>query len=270
MSVSSYSDHFDDDIVVNRESSMPNLVKSAGRVLQIFDFFDELRRPAKVHEIAERLKFPQSSTSVLLKSLIELGFMNYDADTRTFLPSPRIALLGCWLGGGPLRDGRVLRMMEELASRTGETIVLATRNGLYAQDVRVVQGRGTDALRVPQGLRRLIVWSGAGLALLKGESNELVRALCRRANAEATDGVLIDYQRVKSAREQLERSGYFFSRGLVAAGVGSIAMPLPAGLDGKGRSFAVAVVGRLRHIEPIERQLVTSLRQSIAEHLSRA
>lgn len=268
MSVSDYSDFSDDGIVVSREPSMPSLVKSAARVLQIFDFFDEVQRPAKVHEIAERLNFPQSSTSVLLKSLIELGFMDYDPDGRTFLPSPRIALMGGWVGGGPMRDGSIIRMMEALATRTGEAIVLATRNGLYAQDVRVIQGRGPDALTVPQGLRRLAVWSGAGLALLKEEPLDLVQALCRRANAEATNGAVIDYQRVKAGLEQLRRSGYFFSRGLVTPGVGSIAMPLPAGLDQSGHSFAIAIAGRLRDMEPREKQLVTALRQTVAEYLT--
>jgi DNA-binding IclR family transcriptional regulator len=268
MSVSDFSTCGLDDVVVNREPSMPSLVKSAARVLQIFDFFDEVQRPAKVHEIAERLNFPQSSTSVLLKSLIELGFMDYDADARTFLPSPRIALLGGWVGGGPMRDGSIIRMMEELAGRTGEAIVLATRNGPYAQDVRVIQGRGPDALSVPQGLRRLAVWSGAGLALLKDESNELVQALCRRANAEATDGAVIDYQRVKSGLEHLRRSGYYFSKGLVTPGVGSLAMPLPAGLDQPSRSFAIAIAGRLRDMEPREKQLAAILRQTVTEYLT--
>ena len=268
MSGSDYSARDDDDVVVSREPSMPTLVKSAARVLQIFDFFDEVQRPAKVHEIAERLSFPQSSTSVLLKSLIELGFMDYDTEARTFLPSPRIALLGGWVGGGPMRDGSIIRMMDALAHRTGEAIVLANRNGLYAQDVRVIQGRGPDALPLPQGLRRLAVWSGAGLALLKDEPDELVQALCRRANAEAKDGAVIDYQRVRAGLEQLRRSGYFFSRGLVTAGVGSIAMPLPAGLDQPSRAFAIAIAGRLRDLEPREKQLATTLRQAIAEFIA--
>jgi hypothetical protein len=42
-------------------------VKSAERVLQIFELFDEIQRDARVAEIAERLAFPQSSGSLLLK-----------------------------------------------------------------------------------------------------------------------------------------------------------------------------------------------------------
>lgn len=256
-----------DEVVVDRQPAFPALVKSATRVLQIFDFFDEVQREAKVHEIADRLNFPQSSTSVLLKSLVELGFMDYDPASRTFLPSPRIALLGGWLNGGPMRDGSIIGMMEELADRTGEAIVLATRNGPYAQDVRVIQGHGPDPLPLPQGLRRLAVWSGAGLALLKDEPDDLVRALCRRANAEANGHETIDVRQVRAHLEQLRRTGYFFSRGLVTPGVGSLAIPLPAGLDRGGRRFAIAVTGRVQDMEPRERDLVGIVRETVARHL---
>lgn len=258
-----------DEVVVNREPALPSLVKSATRVLQIFDFFDEVRREAKVHEIAERLNFPQSSTSVLLKSLVELGFLDHDPVTRTFLPTPRIALLGSWEDGGPMRDGSIIRMMEELSDRTGEAIVLASRNGPYAQDVRVVQGRGPDPLPLPQGLRRLAVRSGTGLVLLMDEPDELVQALCRRANADAGLGQMIDCRRVQADIAQTRRSGYYFSRGLVTPGVGSLAMPLPKGLDARGRPFAIGVTGRVHDLEPREAQLVSIMRETIARHLSR-
>jgi DNA-binding IclR family transcriptional regulator len=84
-------------IIVDAAPAASTLVKSAGRVLQIFEFFDEIQREARVAEIAERLHFPQSSTSVLLKCLTQLGYLDFDADSRTFLPSARVALLGAWL-----------------------------------------------------------------------------------------------------------------------------------------------------------------------------
>src|SRR5439155_290487 len=104
------------DLSVGADAVGPSLafVKSAGRVLQILELFDELQREARVSEIAERLGFPQSSTSMLLKSLAQLGYLDYDPGSRTFLPSPRVALLGAWLDKGPVRDGSLVRMLEHL------------------------------------------------------------------------------------------------------------------------------------------------------------
>ena len=90
-------------------------VKSAGRVLRILEFFDEIQRDARVAEIAERLSFPQSSTSILLNCLVDLGYMDYLPESRTFLPSPRVTLLGTWLDKGPVRNGSLIRMLEEIS-----------------------------------------------------------------------------------------------------------------------------------------------------------
>lgn len=257
-------------VVVDREPPLPTLVKSAARVLQILDFFDEVQRDAKVQEIADQLDFPQSSTSVLLRSLVEMGFLDHDPAARTFVPSPRVALLGHWLGKGPMRDGTAVRMLEEIAAQTGEAVVLATRNGLYAQDVRVIQGRGARRVPLPQGLRRLVVWSATGFALLKDEPDRAVQALCRRANAQADGDPLIDANLVAEHLRQLRRDGHVFSRGLVTPGLGSLALPLPHGLDRGNRPFAIAVTGRLADIEPREQDLVRIMRRAVAKYLSGA
>ena len=125
------------------------LVKSAGRVLQILELFDEIQREARVCEIAEHLNFPQSSTSALLKSLTRLGYIDYDPAERTFLPTPRVTLLGSWLDKGPVRDGSLVRMLEHLSEATGDTVILAARNAIFSQYIRVLQARTAIRFHVP-------------------------------------------------------------------------------------------------------------------------
>ena len=45
---------------------MDPVVKSAGRVLEVFEFFAHRHAPATVSEVTAALGFPLSSTSVLL------------------------------------------------------------------------------------------------------------------------------------------------------------------------------------------------------------
>jgi DNA-binding IclR family transcriptional regulator len=256
-------------VVVDPGPAMPALVKSAGRVLQIFDFFDEIQREAKVHEISERLNFPQSSTSVLLKCLTQLGYMDYDPASRTFLPSPRVALLGSWMDNGPVRDGRLIHMMEELSHKTGDTVILAARNGIYADYMRVIQSPAPTHFRVPQGSRRLVVMSATGFALLCHERDELIQALCLRANAEGRDGKQsIPLKSTFECIQQVREKGYFFSKGLVTEGAGSIAMPLPPKLDQRDRPFALAVSGPLDEISRREKEIVAMMDATIRTYLS--
>ena len=69
-------------------------VKSARRVLEVLELFAERRGPLTVGEVAAALAYPQSSASVLLQSLVALGYLVHDRGQRTFLPTLRVAFLG--------------------------------------------------------------------------------------------------------------------------------------------------------------------------------
>ena len=254
--------------VVDPGPLTPGLVKSAGRALEIFDFFDEVKREAQEQEIARRLKYPQSSTSMLLKCLVQLGYLDFEPKTRTFFPSPRIALLGAWPDNGPVRDGRLIHMMEELANETRETVILAARNGIYAHYIRVVQTRASTAFFVPQGSRRLAVWSATGFALLAQENDDAVRALCLRTNAEAPSGQpIVQLKTTRAHIQQTRRNGYFFSKALVTEGAGAIAMPLPKGIDRRNRPLAIGISGPLEDFAGRERRIVRQLRITMDKYL---
>jgi DNA-binding MarR family transcriptional regulator len=52
------------------ERDLGATVKSARRVLEIFEYFASHQAPATVSEIADALGYPRSSTSVLVRSLV--------------------------------------------------------------------------------------------------------------------------------------------------------------------------------------------------------
>ncbi len=244
------------------------LVKSAGRVLQILELFDEIQREARVSEIAERLSVPQSSTSVLLKSLVRLGYLDYDPASRSFLPSPRVALLGAWLDKGPVRDGSLVRMLEHLSERTGGTVILAARNAIFSQYVHVLQARTAMRFHVPPGTRRLVVWSATGTALLADSPEAEIGPLVRRTNAEApAEQPPIAVAAVLANLARLRRDGHFLSRGLVTPGAGSIAVPLPRRIDSKGRPLAVAVSGLLDEFERREAEIAATIHDAVTRFL---
>ena len=81
---------------------MDSVVKSAARVLEIFEYLSDRRGPATVTEISLSLGYPQSSTSVLLKCLWNLGYLSQDPITRAYQPTSRVAQLGNWVGASEL------------------------------------------------------------------------------------------------------------------------------------------------------------------------
>lgn len=238
--------------------------------MQVLELFDEIQRDARVAEVSERLALPQSSTSILLKCLVDLGYLDYHADSRSFLPSPRVTLLGAWLDKGPVRDGSLIRMVEEVSQRTSDTVIIAARHGIYSQYIHVTQARSPMRFHVPQGSRRLVTWSGTGFALLVNASDDAVRALSVRTNAEAPPGqAKVSFAKCWENVQSVVKNGYFFSRGLVTPGAGSIAMPLPNEIDLHDRPLAIAISGPLAEFTRREDEIVATMRDVIQRYLKK-
>jgi DNA-binding IclR family transcriptional regulator len=78
-----------------------SIVKSAARALEVLEYFATRRSPATVGEICSALELPQSSTSVLLKTLLKLGYLDYIRDGRRYFPTAKVAALGNWVTAAP-------------------------------------------------------------------------------------------------------------------------------------------------------------------------
>src|SRR3546814_5143336 len=111
---------------------MDNVVKSAARVLEVLEYFSERQSASSAEEVRRTLGYPQSSTSILLRSLASLGYLNYEPLNRTFRPTIRVALLGAWLVEEIDEDRNPTKMMRSLSEATGDMIILGTEHGLEA------------------------------------------------------------------------------------------------------------------------------------------
>ena len=121
-------------------------VKSANRSLAMFELFAARQTPLSISDISQEMSIPQSSASMLVKSLVELGYLEHDRTARTYYPTFRIALLGTWMRRRHEKTGRLPRLASKVAEATGETVVLAMRNGIFAQYALVQLG--ADPLRL--------------------------------------------------------------------------------------------------------------------------
>jgi DNA-binding IclR family transcriptional regulator len=214
--------------IVARPEYAHRTVKSAARVMQILEFFDDIKRQATVMEVAETLGYPQSSTSALLRSLVVLGYLLYDPYTRVYVPSSRVALLGSWVSGQFVAEGKILRMMKELNERTGDVVMLAVRNGLHAQYIHVLQATNPARLHMTLGTVRSLAHSGAGYAILSTMSDAEVTRVVMRINAEkGAEQPLNNIRELLANLAEIRRVGYAFTTDLVTRGGGILAKPLP-------------------------------------------
>ena len=206
------------------------VVKSAARVIKIFEFFAERREPLTMMEVARALESPPSSTSALLNSLCELGYMDYDRHERTYLPTLRAALLGIWVNDLFLNDSSILSLMNDLRSKTGETVVLGAQSGLHVQYIHVMRAliRRPHA-EVATGRLRPLLRSAVGQVILSLKENDAIFALARRINAEGSDSA--KRVKIEDLMHQIEfcrRENYGYSEGATTPGGGIIAVQFPS------------------------------------------
>ena len=145
-------------------------IKSARRVFEVFEYFDRERRPLSLKEVASALAYPASSGSALLKSLVALGYLDYDGERRTYFPTMRIAALGAWVEQALFGDGALLAFMERLHRLTAETVLLAAQRAIHAQYVHVIRSAEPLQFSVSPGTRRPLAASGMGWVLLSARS----------------------------------------------------------------------------------------------------
>lgn len=234
------------------------LVKSACRVLEVLEYFDDLQRQSTVMEVSDALGYPQSSTSALLSSLVTTGYLNYDPQKRTYITSSRVALLGNWVSAPFFAEGAIISMMKELNEQTHDTVVLGVRNGLHIQYIHVIQATSPARLHMTLGTVRPLVASGVGYAVLSTMNDAEITRIVMRVNAEATPGEpLIKVRELLDTIAAVRAKGYAFTRDMVTPGGGVIAAPLPW-MSGESR-LIIGIGGISEVIQHREEELARAL-----------
>jgi len=244
-----------------------SVVKSAGRTLQILEFFDEVQREACVTEISRALHYPQSSTSVLLRSLVSMGYLQHDRYKRTYFPTRRVSLLGSWVDQSLMQRGELLDAAESLHRASQQTVVMATANGLYAQYIYVQRARRDAESNDPASIGRMlpVARTAVGKALLSTYDETYIAKLVRRLNAERNESEepinhIEFYSELKTGR----RRGWF--RG-GASSDGHIG--LAAVLDNERQLLVIGIEGPQEEIVDQIDVLASLLRQTATQQSSR-
>jgi DNA-binding IclR family transcriptional regulator len=182
------------------------------------ELFGNQRRPLRAMEIAEVLGTCSSTTNQLLKTMVDSAHLIFDARDKTYLPSPRLAGFGIWLGETYGSEMQVRAILEEVHRRTGLVVTISTANDLFLQVIDLAAGPDH---RGERGLRVSIFGSAIGSAYLAMMDDAEVVRLAERARIPKTQ--LLD---LLQSAARIRQEGY--AEGPVAGGAfWSVAVPLP-------------------------------------------
>lgn len=255
-------------------------VKSSMRTLEILEYCDAVRRPVTISELVAKLDYPQSSTSALVQSMINHGYLVLGPDGRGITPSARVSALGRWIEPSVPR-AEMKTLMERVGAETGQTVLLGIPSGLCVRYIDVVPGRHLMRLDIPIGSRLPLVQSGMGALLLSAMTDAEVAQVLERTRervarlgargVEASaladlwnaDPVVPRLEDVMAEIAIVRACGFSLSLGRVTLGAGIVCVSLPTQ---KGEQPIGLGVGGLSTLIARDRRAILS---SIVDHADR-
>lgn len=223
-------------------------VRSVQRAFKILEVFAESRRAMSLKELTSKVDCPTSSLADLLKTMSRIGCLTFDTDTKTYLPSTRLAALSDWVGQELLASGEQRAALHDLCAETGGTILLGTPNDLDVEYLYVL-GTGSAVHYAPgdQGQRPL-VRSGPGWMLLSQLDDEAVDRIWRRSIAcGLTNRREIPLEKLMERVEFCRANGYAVGRDCRNSDAAIVAITLPA--QPHGRRLTIGIRGIADYIE---------------------
>ncbi len=222
-------------------------VKSAVRVLEILELFQQHRAPRQLKDICDALAYPQSSGTVLLKNLVTLGYLSYDRASRCYFPTLKVAALGDWVEHALFGHGKIFEVMRDLHSATGEAVSVALQNDVYMQYIRIIQSVHPLRFHVEEGSLRPLTLSATGWMLMATHPDKEVDRLIRRANiatprTEDRQPMELMMQRVREVRAR----GTAYAENVPLLGGATLCVMLP--LKVQGRPVVLGMGGALERI----------------------
>src|SRR6185436_11126859 len=104
-------------------------VKTAGRVLDVFEAFSELQRSTSLSDLARKLDIPVSSCFALLRTMENRGYIYSEKPRGGLYPTKRMHALANRIAAHDPLANRVTPALEELRETTQETVLFAKRSG---------------------------------------------------------------------------------------------------------------------------------------------
>lgn len=221
-------------------------VRQVDNALDLFELFAKLKRPLTLTSIAGELNMPKSSVFNLISTLLSRGLIYETRQRGGYYPTPRLYEIATSIMDGDVFLQHIHKELEGLAQETGETVLLATRQGHEIVYVDVVESASPIRYFAKYGELKPLHATSTGKAILSSYP--------KAEQEKALSGIdFIPYQAntltsVEALMRELEASrarGYTIDRAEFTPDVMGIGVPLVHG----ARRFGLAIAGPLYRMD---------------------
>ena len=222
-------------------------VKTAGRVIDLFEVFATLKRPATLSELSREMDIPVSSCFNLLRTIENRGYL-YSVKPRGGLyPTKRILELARVIAANDPIAARVSPLLQALRDDSGETIVFAKRRGTHVVYLDVLESPHRIRYSAQIGEVREMYSNSIGKAIMAqlplAERHALYGEMSMTRHTPAT---LTTKRELDADIEKSLKRGWFSNVGETVSDVMSVAVPVAVG----GETCGISLVGPIHRMKP--------------------
>jgi DNA-binding IclR family transcriptional regulator len=208
-------------------------VKSSGRTIDLFEVFARRQIPLTVSDIARAIKAPLTSCFYLVRALEARGYLYTLNARREIYPTRKLLDVAQSIKEGEPR-------LVALRDSTGETVILATRQGHRVIYLAVIEGQQTIRYTARVGEFKPLHSSSAGKVLLSAlKPDERAKIVATLPLHAVTPETITDRATLMADLERSAKRGYAETRGENVADVMAIARSVQ--ID--GGTYAIVVAG---------------------------
>ncbi|MGR9145720.1 IclR family transcriptional regulator (plasmid) [Rhizobium leguminosarum] len=202
-------------------------VKSATRVLDLFEFLSRWDSEKTHTEIADELGIPKSSLTQLLKTLLQRGYLAYAPISKGYRLGPSIASLAGKVHGNSDLVNAAGPILTWLANETQETCAINLIKGDQSEVMASAIGPHRLNYTMRQGDVAPLYATSGGKALLAFLPTNMLDEYMNRVTFETiTANTITSLEELRSELENVRRSGFAYVTEEFTPGIAGIAVPI--------------------------------------------
>lgn len=231
-------------------------VKTAGRVLDVFEAFAQLQRAASLSDLARKLEIPVSSCFALLRTMENRGYIYSEKPRGGMYPTKRMFSLAKRIAAHDPIANRVTPALQELRDTTQETVLFAKRSGDQAVLLDVLVSPQRIRYTADLGEARSLHATSLGKAILSGLPEKERAALLERAGmAKLTPATITSRKKLEDEIAKSVKRGWFVNAEESVKHMFGVAVPVAI----NGEPYAISLPGPTERMKPNVKFLVERL-----------
>ncbi|MFC4807948.1 IclR family transcriptional regulator [Paenibacillus sp. GCM10023250] len=201
-------------------------VKSADRVLDIFELFAEMKE-MNLMEISRQLELPTSSVFKILQNLESRGYLEKDESRKTFRLGYKIFEIGAKYAQNTSLTAEFTQIAQHIVDEINEAVYMSIRSG--SNILYIAEKQSTQAVRLVShlGMQLPLHSTAMGKMLLSGLDDEEVKAMYPESHLGVlTENTLESLPNLLEQLAVIRQEGIAYSRGEAILGIHCTAAPI--------------------------------------------